>query len=127
MHARLVISQDQKDKALRKQKEQERQEEESKHREQSEKKKLAREAALDQAVNEWTNHVIPNWESKKHAARARDLVFKMGIPPKLRGQVWPLAIGNALMIGKELFDIFAAQARNARLVKKAYVHVYGVM
>lgn len=46
------------------------------------------------------------------------MVWEMGVPPQVRGKIWPLCIGNALMITPELFNIFANYARNARAVKE---------
>ncbi len=49
-------------------------------------------------------------------SKARELVWRApGIPPRVRSRAWALALGNALMITPELYDIFGAQAQHARL------------
>jgi hypothetical protein len=37
-----------------------------------------------------------------------------GIPPRLRGRVWPFLIGNAMRISPEIFDICVGRARKLR-------------
>jgi len=70
--------------------------------------------ALDGATSFWIKVALPNWESKKKWNRTREMVWRFGIPPRLRGQVWPLALGNSLMVTPELFAIFGQHATAAR-------------
>jgi hypothetical protein len=47
-------------------------------------------------------------------SKAKDLAWKIGIPPRVRAKVWCLALGNQLMITPELFEIFGQNAKLAR-------------
>ena len=77
---------------------------------------IEREQRLDDAAEAWTKHIVPSWPAPgmPHSRRARELLRTVGIPPRVRGVVWALALGNALMITRELYDIFGAQATRAR-------------
>ena len=70
-------------------------------------KKLEREEKLKRNVNIWINEIIPDWEKKFRRRsylfcrfrthKTRTLLWS-GIPPKLRGDIWLLSIGNDLNI-----------------------------
>nr|CDQ00296.1 BMA-TBC-12 [Brugia malayi] len=47
------------------------------------------------AAEVWCSRILPNWENMKDSKRCRELWWR-GIPPKVRGHVWSLAIGNEL-------------------------------
>ncbi|VDO35235.1 unnamed protein product [Brugia timori] len=47
------------------------------------------------AAEVWCSRILPNWENMKDSKHCRELWWR-GIPPKVRGHVWSLAIGNEL-------------------------------
>jgi hypothetical protein len=59
---------------------------------------------------------VPQWSAslKKARARASVLVWLVGVPPQIRKEIWPMCIGNSLMISRDLYDIFRSHALNAR-------------
>lgn len=63
--------------------------------------------------DEWINCIIPVWKKKRKTSRVRALVFR-GIPANVRGRVWQCAIGNALNISEELFDVLKDRAKKGR-------------
>jgi len=75
---------------------------------------LQREQRLDEAANAWLKQIIPNWATTSANRRAKELLERVGVPPRIRGTVWPLALGNTLMITPELYEIFGQQATRAR-------------
>jgi hypothetical protein len=62
-----------------------RQELEAKHRNISEKSQ------------QWNDHILPRWSEICESKGVGDLCMK-GIPPSVRGKVWPLLIGNNLKV-----------------------------
>ena len=74
------------------------------------KRNAKRERAMEEAANEWVKQLLPRWGEPKVRQRARELVMRVGIPTKVRGQVWPVCIGNALSINAELYRIVGERA-----------------
>lgn len=69
------------------------------------------------ATDIWVTDIIPNWKERRYQGRTRKL-WKAGVPPRIRPQVWELAIGNNLQITPELFSIFQAKAIETRAAMK---------
>ena len=82
------------------------------------KRNAKREKAMEEAAAEWTKTILPRWSEPKIRARAKELVIKQGVPTKIRGQVWPVAIGNQLMINAELYRIFSDRANRYKAKKR---------
>jgi len=61
--------------------------------------------------------VIKTWPKLKTSSKTRQYWWQ-GLPPKFRGKLWELAIGNDLNISKELFEIFGGHAKRAREAKE---------
>ncbi|VDM62978.1 unnamed protein product [Angiostrongylus costaricensis] len=57
----------------------------------------------------WTEKILPNWNEAKETKRCYELWWQ-GIPPKIRGRVWSLVIGNALDITPELYELNCTKA-----------------
>ena len=55
------------------------------------------------------DRILANWESQRSASSTVSL-WRLGVPPRLRKEVWPRAIGNALKINTTLFDIYRKRA-----------------
>ena len=56
----------------------------------------------------WQEEILPFWLEKRNS----EFVWKQcyfGIPPSLRGKIWPLFIKNRLCVTKEYFDIFKSK------------------
>jgi len=60
--------------------------------------------------------VLANWHAQRHSS-STVAMWKEGVPPRMRKDVWPRAIGNALKINPTLFEMYrkraAAQAEDA--------------
>ncbi len=57
--------------------------------------------------------MLPYWHHKKGTNELREL-WKKGIPPSLRDQIWTLAIGNRLSITKQYYEINLKKAKALR-------------
>ncbi|VDK84781.1 unnamed protein product [Litomosoides sigmodontis] len=62
------------------------------------------------AAGVWCSRILPSWENMKDSKICRDLWWR-GIPSKVRGHVWFLAIGNDLNLTPELYEICVARAK----------------
>ena len=65
----------------------------------------------------WTKEMLPYWHTKRSTSEMREL-WKKGIPPSLRDQIWTLAIGNKLSITKQYYEINLKKAKALRQVIK---------
>ncbi|KAK3587488.1 hypothetical protein CHS0354_003630 [Potamilus streckersoni] len=72
---------------------------------------LRQEEQLLAASKAWIEEILPNWDSMKHSKKTKELWWH-GLPPKVRGKVWQLAIGNDLNITQELYDICVSRAED---------------
>ncbi|PAV73814.1 hypothetical protein WR25_05121 [Diploscapter pachys] len=70
-------------------------------------KRLEEQAAA--ACRSWTEQILPKWDKMKDSKRCHELWWQ-GLPPKVRGKVWPLAIGNELGITEEIYKLHLNQA-----------------
>ncbi len=50
-------------------------------------------------MKNWTEKVLPTWHTNRDHKYIGQLCHK-GIPPNLRGKVWPLLIGNELKVSE---------------------------
>ncbi|TDH69429.1 hypothetical protein CCR75_008957 [Bremia lactucae] len=57
----------------------------------------------------WRTRVLRGWETNRATPLAHAL-WRQGIPPSIRAQVWPLAIGNKLKVTPEMFHIYRRRA-----------------
>eukprot|EP00668_Euglena_longa_P015833 GGOE01019996.1.p1 GENE.GGOE01019996.1~~GGOE01019996.1.p1 ORF type:complete len:635 (-),score=133.20 GGOE01019996.1:206-2110(-) len=73
----------------------------------------AKDAFIQRAKDTWKTQIIPDWEAQHKTRHARKL-WLQGIPDSVRKDVWPLAIGNALSITPELYEILKAKAEESR-------------
>ena len=65
----------------------------------------------------WTKEMLPYWHHKRNTSEMREL-WKKGIPPSLRDQIWTLAIGNKLSITKQYYEINLKKAKALRQTLK---------
>jgi len=65
----------------------------------------------------WVKDILPYWHTKKGTNELREL-WKKGIPPSLRDQIWTLAIGNRLSITKQYYEINLKKAKALRQLLK---------
>ncbi|KAL0483695.1 TBC1 domain family protein [Acrasis kona] len=68
------------------------------------KERMKREEFMRKATDIWLTDIIPNFEERTAEKRTRKL-WRQGLPPRVRGQVWQLAAGNSLHISEDLFEI----------------------
>ena len=57
----------------------------------------------------WLSKILPNWYTLRDDPWVK-LSWKQGLPPAVRGLVWPLALGNTLRITEELYSYYTSQA-----------------
>eukprot|EP00048_Salpingoeca_helianthica_P021415 m.12141 g.12141 ORF g.12141 m.12141 type:complete len:491 (+) comp5959_c0_seq2:135-1607(+) len=77
---------------------------------QQESMRRKKEHSILQAQSQWTDVIIPEWRTRRATRKVLEMAWA-GIPPRVRGRVWALAIGNELNITAELFEIYQARAR----------------
>jgi hypothetical protein len=58
----------------------------------------------------WEKEILPDWDHLKTTARTRE-VWTEGIPSKIRKIIWLVAVGNKIMITKDLFSLMADRGR----------------
>ncbi|KAH8920736.1 RabGAP/TBC [Atractiella rhizophila] len=79
-------------------------------------RRMSREMRLDAARGSWEREVLPNWKivlrDEPHSKYLRDLWWKGTMPPRHRGRLWSLCIGNALAIGKTSYTRSLSHALN---------------
>ena len=61
--------------------------------------------------------MLPYWHHKRFTSEMREL-WKKGIPPSLRDQIWTLGIGNRLSITKQYYEINLKKAKALRQILK---------
>eukprot|EP00698_Gefionella_okellyi_P022450 TRINITY_DN7449_c0_g1_i2.p1 TRINITY_DN7449_c0_g1~~TRINITY_DN7449_c0_g1_i2.p1 ORF type:complete len:395 (-),score=71.70 TRINITY_DN7449_c0_g1_i2:237-1421(-) len=79
-----------------------REEQEAKEAKRTAKRHEAKEAAIVANTKLW-QELLPGFSIKRSTSKVEKLVLA-GIPPKLRGQVWNIAVGNALNITLQDFE-----------------------
>ena len=57
----------------------------------------------------WLTRILPNWYNLKDDPWVKSS-WRQGLPPAIRGLVWPLALGNTLRITEELYQYYTSQA-----------------
>ncbi|RYN19588.1 hypothetical protein AA0115_g10698 [Alternaria tenuissima] len=75
---------------------------------------IAREKASRIKAEYWSSLLLPNWATEMTNPELRASHRKMwwnGIPPRLRGQVWQMAIGNDLEVTEATYNIALEKAR----------------
>jgi hypothetical protein len=63
---------------------------------------LRRQKEFTEKTQLWNEHILPKWSELSQSPKVRDLCSK-GIPPNIRGKVWPLLIGNELQVCVDTF------------------------
>ncbi|KAM9011353.1 TBC1 domain family member 12 isoform 2-T2 [Ara ararauna] len=72
--------------------------------------RFKQEENIASAMVVWVNEILPNWEGMRATRKVRELWWQ-GLPPRVRGKVWSLAVGNELNITPELYEIFLSRAK----------------
>jgi hypothetical protein len=111
---REKLQKEAKSKALKRQKDNTNREALESARRKENQQQKEREAKMDEQVAFWVDSLLPNWTSKKVWSKGVDVVYREGIPPRVRGRVWPKAIGNGLSVTPQLWTIFLQHAQHAR-------------
>ncbi|TNN23105.1 TBC1 domain family member 12 [Liparis tanakae] len=83
---------------------------EAQRRRQQKEQRLRQEEVLSNTSLVWSLHILPHWALMRSSPRAQDLWWG-GLPPRVRGRVWSLALGNELNITAELYEIFLSRAK----------------
>ncbi len=58
---------------------------------------IKRQKEFNEKTKAWNEQILPFWEDFAFSNRVKELCAK-GIPPNIRGKVWPLLIGNDLQV-----------------------------
>ncbi|OLL26840.1 TBC domain-containing protein [Neolecta irregularis DAH-3] len=72
--------------------------------------RIERERSLAETAKVWEKTLIPNWDTAIDDEGVRELWWS-GLPPIVRGQVWEKAIGNALALSPNTFQIALDRAK----------------
>lgn len=74
-------------------------------------RKLTRETEIRENMKIWVNEILPNWDNKaKHWKTMR--LWRRGLPPRVRGEVWTRAVGNPFAMTPELYAINLKKAHS---------------
>lgn len=76
---------------------------ERKKREEDEERKRRRQDEQRQALGRWEKEILPSWSRARKDPELSKLWWQ-GAPPSIRGRVWALAIGNPLMLPRNLLE-----------------------
>ncbi|KAN0065104.1 hypothetical protein ACQY0O_001600 [Thecaphora frezii] len=76
---------------------------ERKRQEELEEKRRQKEEEQRASLVRWEKEILPSWTRARKDEELRKLWWK-GAPPSIRGRVWALAIGNAMMLPRNLLE-----------------------
>lgn len=76
---------------------------ERKKREEEEERKRRRQDEQRAALGRWEKEILPSWSRARKDPELAEMWWK-GAPPSIRGRIWALAIGNPLMLPRNLLD-----------------------
>lgn len=74
---------------------------EAKRQRDEEERLRKKEVELREATKIWEDEILKDWKVARSNPRLRETWWK-GAPPSLRGRIWQLTIGNALMLPRNL-------------------------
>jgi hypothetical protein len=74
-------------------------------------------AAIEERTKTWNEKILPNWKSYENSKKLKSLCMK-GIPPSLRGKVWPLLIGQHIIITPDMYEDYLTLANDTYLQQK---------
>lgn len=78
-------------------------EQEKKRQEEESERRRRKQDEQRQALGQWEKDILPSWTRARKDEALTELWWK-GAPPSIRGRVWALAIGNPLMLPRNLLD-----------------------
>ncbi|KAF3315477.1 hypothetical protein TWF173_003396 [Orbilia oligospora] len=73
-----------------------------------------REIAREAVFRAWDDRIVPNWNQAILEQNTRELWWA-GVSPKSRGTVWQRAIGNALAVTEETYNIALDRAKKLQV------------
>ncbi|GAC99063.1 hypothetical protein PHSY_006660 [Pseudozyma hubeiensis SY62] len=76
---------------------------ERKKRDEEEERKRQRQDEQREALARWEKEILPSWSRARKDPELEKLWWR-GAPPSIRGRVWALAIGNPLMLPRNLLE-----------------------
>ncbi|KAI9223957.1 rab-GTPase-TBC domain-containing protein [Blastocladiella britannica] len=77
------------------------------------KRAAKRDARATKSLQYWTTTVLPQWEKLRYTDKLAAQWVRDGIPPRLRGVVWPKALGNLLHVTDDVYRVCGARAAEA--------------
>lgn len=78
-------------------------EQEKKRQEDESERRRRKQDEQREALGRWERDILPSWTRARKDETLAELWWK-GAPPSIRGRVWALAIGNPLMLPRNLLD-----------------------
>ncbi|EMD41842.1 hypothetical protein CERSUDRAFT_79464 [Gelatoporia subvermispora B] len=85
---------------------------EEKRRTALQERRFARERKIEESIAIWEREIVPDWTVVNRNPALRKLWWQ-GIPTKLRASMWQKAIGNSLVLGKDVYKTCLARAKRA--------------
>nr|CEL65076.1 TPA: hypothetical protein BN1204_009350 [Neospora caninum Liverpool] len=73
-----------------------------------------RDFRLSRLTSIWQEELLPSWAPGTPPSDRVKAFWRQGVPPKIREILWPRAIGNALRVTRDLFQINLEKARRCR-------------
>ncbi|SJX63531.1 uncharacterized protein SRS1_14287 [Sporisorium reilianum f. sp. reilianum] len=82
---------------------------ERRRRDEEEERKRRRQDEQREALARWEKDILPSWSRARKDPELEQLWWQ-GAPPSIRGRVWALAIGNPLMLPRNLLEMSEKKA-----------------
>ena len=76
-------------------------------------KQLAREEDIRDMMRLWVEDILPFWERKRRL-KSTERLWRKGLPPRVRGEIWLKQLGNSVAITPELYEINVQKAQRLR-------------
>ena len=62
----------------------------------------------------WAIEILPEWKRRGSVPPEIRKVWRVGVPPLLRGEIWSLAIGNEICVTPSLVSLYSQRAKQTR-------------
>jgi hypothetical protein len=76
-------------------------------------KQLAREEEIRDMMRVWVEDILPFWERKRRL-KSTERLWRRGLPPRVRGDIWLKQLGNTVAVTPELYEINVQKAQRLR-------------
>ena len=76
-------------------------------------KQLAREEEIRVMMRIWVEDILPSWDRKKRL-KSTERLWRRGLPPRVRGEIWLKQLGNTVAVTPDLYEISVQKAQRLR-------------